>query len=208
MFLSACTFGALEIGWLARGLRFDLIPQAQAVVQKASTTIDNGNAAIRVQESYWSAELQETRKATADLHDLIIHTDLSLNGRHEGEGILGEVHANIIPHLVAVLDASNTAIIHVAADVDRVGGSTDAVVGKVGKTVDALNVRIEDPTYNEILANASQSMKNLNQMSADGTKMTGDAAAFLHRELAPVRGVKNTIKAGLDWAYKIRQLIF
>ena len=206
--MAAATAMCLQIAWLARGLRIDLIPQAQAVVQKANVTLDNGNAAIKVQEGYWNAELQETRKATADLHDVIIHTDIALNGRHGDTGILGDIHATFIPHLVAVLDASNVAIIHTAATVDRIGDSTDAVVSKVGKAVDALNVRIEDPQYNEILANADQSMrKPYSGYWQRGAQSLKTADEVVSKEaaiiLAPVSKIKVAVMFALQGAGEI-----
>ncbi len=195
--IAAATFMCLEIGWLARNLRLQLIPQAQAVVKKADTTLDSSNTALLVEQAHWDAELRETRKATADIHDLIIHTDVSLNGRHGDSGILGDLHANVVPRVVAILQDSDTAAVHVAAAVDRTGAATDVAVGKVGPLLDALTARVSDPSYDRILADAAESMHNLAGMTADGKQMTADSAAFVHRELAPVKGAWNSIKAFL-----------
>lgn len=192
--MAAATAMCLEISFLARAMRLELIPQAQAVVAKADLTLTNSNTAIRVEESHWDEELRETRKATADIHDLIIHTDIALNGRHGDAGILGEIHANLLPHMVSVLDSSNTAVIRVAANVDRIGGTTDAAVQKIIPLVDALTGRVQDPRYDAILSNAAESMQNLTGMTADGKRITSDTSAFVHRELAPVKGAWNVIK--------------
>jgi preprotein translocase subunit YajC len=54
-------------------------------------------------------ELQETRKATADLHDLLIHTDLSLNGRRGHPGLLRQASA-VLDRAQAAIDTLNSAI--------------------------------------------------------------------------------------------------
>jgi hypothetical protein len=192
---------------LEEALRNDLVPQAQAVVQKASTTLDKGNAILAVQQDYWAQELKETRKATADLHDLLIHTDISLNGRHGDGGILGDVHANLLPRLDNTLDASTSAIRDFSDESSLLLSRSAESAQKVGPLIEALTVRIEDPRYDTILANAAQSMQNLTGMTADGKQMTSDAAAFVHRELAPARGVWNTLKEIVNQTWAIRGAI-
>lgn len=195
--MAAATAMCLEISFLAQDVRLQLVPRAEAVVQQASTTVDKANAAVSVQESYWNAELRETKKATADLHDLLIHTDISLNGKHGDSGILGDVHANLIPHMVAVLDNSNRAVIGMADRINTVGDTTNKAVARTIPLIDALTGRIEDPRYDAILSNAAESMQNLTGMTADGKRIGDDTAAFVHRELAPARGTWNVVKAFL-----------
>lgn len=184
----------IEVGWLARALRFDLIPKAQAVVDQASTTLTHSNAALTSWQAQTASELSETRKATADLHDLIVHTDISLNGRHEGEGILGEIHANIIPHLVAVLDSSNAAVLVASDGIRRVSLSTDVVVEKTGPLVDALRLRVADPQYDAILASAAASMENIKQTTAHGEIISADVQKIADEWVAPIKGFWNHLK--------------
>ena len=202
--MAAATAMCLQIAWLAHNLNSELIPQAKNVVAKASTTLDNSNKALNVEQDKWNAELQETQKATKDFKDFIGRTDFMLNGKLGKGGILGGARDDLIPHLVAVLDASNVAIIHTAADVDRIGDSTDAVVSKVGKAVDALNVRIEDPQYNEILANADQSMRNLTAATGSAAHSLKTADEVVSKEaaiiLAPVSKIKVAVMFALQGA--------
>jgi hypothetical protein len=197
IFLAAATAMCLQIMWLARGLRIDLIPKAQAVVQQASTTLDNSNVALKSWQQKADDELRETKKATADLHDLLIHTDISLNGRHGDGGILGDLHAHFIPRADDLLVSSNLVALRLAANVDRVGDSTGEVVSKAGSLVVALTARVQDPQYDAILANAAQSMSNLTAATESAAHSLKTADEVVTKEaqiiLAPASKVKVAI---------------
>src|ERR1700690_4433356 len=62
---------------------------------------------IAAEQKHLDMQLQETRKVTADIHDLVIHTDLNLNGK---KGVLTQINANIIPSVVDILGTTNRTI--------------------------------------------------------------------------------------------------
>lgn len=195
--MAAATAMCLEIAFLAQDMRLQLVPQAEEVVAQASTTVTKADAAVVVQESYWNEELSETKKATSDLHDLLIHTDISLNGRHGDGGILGDVHAQIIPRVASTLDTGNAVLRDVDVRSGAVLDSANISVSRLVPLEDALTKRVADPQYDAILADAAASMHNLTGMTADGKHIGDDTAAFVHRELAPVRGTWNVLKSFL-----------
>lgn len=111
---------------------------------------------------------------------------------------VAEVNTDVLPQATkAITHLDNTII-----DID--GRSRDVFDAAAGATA---QLTVDEASLQPVLTSAVETSKNLSKMSADGAAMTGDARVFVHRELAPARGAKNTIKAGLDWAYKIRQLI-
>lgn len=193
--MAAATAMCLEVAFLAQDMRLQIVPRAVAVVAQASTAVDKANAAVAVQESYWNAELRETKKATADLHDLLIHTDISLNGRHGDGGILGDVHAQVIPRVASTLDSANAVLSDVGRRSGVVLDSANLSVHGLVSLEDALTKCIADPRYDAILADAAESMHNLTGMTADGKHIGDDTAAFVHRELAPAKGTWNIIKS-------------
>ena len=196
MFLAACTFMALEVGWLARGLRVDLVPKAQAVVQQASTTLDNSNQALKVEQDHWDAELQETRKATARAVDFIGHVDVMLNGTHfDGSGgILGELHANILPHLDSVVGDTDVAIRSGTRALDRASDDTTLALQGVPPVLQALTARVNDPHWDELLKNADLSMQSIRDTTAHVDASAADLQKVADEWAAPVKGLWNHVK--------------
>jgi hypothetical protein len=199
-------FMLVEIGLLARTARLRLIPRAEAVVQQASATLDRSNATLQVEQDRWDAELRETKKATAAFKDLLDHTDVMLNGKHfDGtSGILADIkktvetiNGNTLVNLDAVVDHSDAAIRRLSNSSDSLLRDADASTAKVGPLLIALTDKVNDPDFDAIITNANKSMANIVGITGDTKQITGDTAAFVHRELAPVKGVWNTIKAFL-----------
>ena len=118
------------------------------------------------------------------------------------------INDRILPDADVVLQNTGRAVSDLATTADRLGDHGDAALDKVTTLTGALTLRVADPRYDSILADAAESMRNIKSMTADTHAITTDAAAFVHRELAPARGVKNTLRAALDVAYKIKLLIF
>ena len=201
-----CALG-ITIALLAQPAE-DLLRELKADSAKSSTALQSAATSLadvktlvqneaKANQDHLDAEFKETKKATADIHDLIIHTDVSLNGKRGDGGILGDIHANIAPRVARMVDDSDTAIVHASRAVDLASLDSQMALSRVPPLLDALTVRIQDPRYDEILANAATSMQNLAGMTADGKQMTADTAAFVHRELAPARGTWNVVKAFL-----------
>lgn len=195
--MAAASAMCIEIAWLADALRTDLMPQAEAVVAKADVTLNHSNIALSSWQEQAVGELRETRKATADLHDLLIHTDISLNGRHGDGGVLGELHADTLPRIYNLLDSSDGAVLDLDRTLNRIGDSTDTVVSQTGTLVVALTARVNDPQYDSILANAAASMANLKDTTSQGLIVATDVRKVADEWAAPVKGLWNHVKVFL-----------
>ena len=178
----------------------------------ALQSLANGTlAGVAAEQKHLDMQLQETRKATADIHDLIIHTDINLNGK---KGVLTQINANILPDMASVLGDTDRSVRDFSRDSHVVLAGLDHGVVGVVSLEEALTARVNDPAYDKILADASESMHNLTGTTDEAhgiaTEMHGaaiDFHQFTHRELAPVRGIKNTIKEILSWAGNVRLAI-
>ena len=191
---------------LETALQRHLVPQAEQVVAQASSTLALSDTAIRSWQEEGVEELKETRKATADLHDLIGHTDESLNGRHvngkyAGGGILGQIRRTVeivngdtLPAVDSMVGASTLAIRRAGDSTDRVLAAAGDSAAQVGPLLVALKGRVEDPEFDSILANAGASMDNLREMTASGAHAIKTTDDLVTKEaqiiLAPVSKVK------------------
>jgi hypothetical protein len=182
-------------------MRLELIPQAKAVVQQASTTIDKASNAVTVQESYWNEELRETKKATADLHDLLIHTDISLNGK---TGTLAKVNNEIIPRINGTLDATSSSIYSISGNSTRVLSDADLSVAQLTKIEEKISAKMDNPAYGKMLSNADASMASIKEVAAQSVlisrnveRTTADVQTIADEWAAPIKGTWGHIKAFL-----------
>ena len=122
---AALCFASLEIGLLARNLSRTVSSsssQLSLVLQhldRVAGHADQGIAQLDVATAAEMATLARTNtevlKASANLHDLLIHTDLSLNGTKE--------HPGLLPQLAITVDSTHTLLSHTTIDIDSISDS-------------------------------------------------------------------------------------
>lgn len=197
---TAAIAACFEIAWLAREVRLSdsyIKGQVKAIVLPTQKLLGNSTAVANQLADVVSQENKSFAAQQAYFTKL-------------GDGTtetFARVNEEILPRIGTILDDTRNSLRDTTLDIHSVLAASTLSVGRVAVLADAFTGKVNDPAWDSMLKNASDSMANLTAMSSDGKRMTNDAATFVHRELAPARGVKNTIKAGLDWAYKIRQLI-
>jgi hypothetical protein len=81
-----------------------------------------------------------------------------------------DVHGHIIPDLDTVLVNTSSAVRDSTAHVDGVLGDTQTELEKAQGLTEALTARVNDPSYDLIVANASAAMFNLVSMTKNGNE--------------------------------------
>lgn len=188
----------------------------QTTLAGINTAVGQISTAANSENSYFTKEEPAVTKSLADFKHFVGALDVSFNG-----GLIrGDVQPGLIPKLETTVDHATETVTNLgdaakkfgdlapkAGDaIERFSNDSHDTLISGQQTLLAATADMTDPAIEETFNRIAASAINLDGMSSDGKKMTTDAAAFVHRELAPVRGVKNTLKAGLDWAYKIRQV--
>lgn len=196
--VGALVFLAVEAALLLRAAREALGPlgaQGVDVMAKLGTFADKG-IAFEDQQGVYAKKLDRgIAKTVADIHDITIHTDISLN-------------RELMPRLIDTVKAANDATAQISAAANSLQGigptAQDAIeqaaqdlhatAGKGQAMIEAATDDLRNPRITEATDKMAEAAGNLDGMTADGKKITADAAAFVHRELAPVKGIWNTIK--------------
>ena len=171
------------------------IRDAAASARDAS---EQAKLAATEQRAYWQKTSLETYKTMASLRLTIVRADHSLND------ILVPNLGTLVPKLGASIDAATALetsaarnLTATSAKVDETIDSLRPVIANSIQATAAASAAMADPAIHESLDHMDAAAGNLEGMSADGKKITADAAAFVHRETAPVKGTWNVIKAFL-----------
>ena len=197
-----------------RAARLDLAPVADMIKKtnalldqttRAEQTVFDATAAFSAQLEKQSADWQKSQiqfyKTITDMKEIIVDTNDSLNHK-------------LVPRLSDALDAST------ALEISAARNLTDTTI-KIDDTIDALRLMIDngirataaaatamaDPAIHESLDHLDAGAGNLEGMSADGKKMTADAASYVHRMTTPARGTWNTVKYLLGLTWEVRGVI-
>jgi hypothetical protein len=117
---------------------------------------------------------------------------------------LQAVNRDVLPGVSDDLSRSGQLIGHLSLTVDGVADAAKETLTNVDR-------QMENPAIAETLRQIQLTSVQATATSAHfaSTAANLDAASldfrtFVHRELSPARGVKNTIKAALDWAWRVR----
>jgi len=194
----------LEGALLARELRIDADKISGQLVGLALPT-KNAEAQIASAAKTFAQVGEHERDAFQQQQDYFRGLSQRTNALLDSANVTVELfNTSVLPRVSASLDATS------ALEASAMRNLTDTTA-KIDDTIDALRPMIDggirattaaasamsDPAIHATLDHMDASAGNLEGMSADGKRMTADAAAFVHRELAPVRGTWHAIKAFL-----------
>lgn len=198
-------FVLLELHLLNRELRADVHSIGQATVQvlnlsntalaKATVAEDRAIAAADQQTASWKRIDTEIAKTVADVHDITVHTDLSLNGTdaHREWGV--------IPRIGTVADTATITVGELgdaARQLGSIAPDVAKVISQVGVDSHAIflsaNGQLTDPAIHETFMRIADSSLHFDSMAASGDASMLDVKAFVHRETTPVRGTWNVIR--------------
>jgi hypothetical protein len=172
-------------------------------------------------------ELTETNKVLADVHDLVAHTDITLNGPKGHPGlipqatILVEKAQPAVDNLTAGTKLLNETIGHVDVAVQNLNGlllsgtatmtEVQASVNRVNNLVVALQGQVQDPSIKMALDNLSQSAKamadGMQQLAAASTDVRQIADKARDTYLKPVNLWWGLVKELLPLAGSAAQVV-
>ena len=206
--LAAGTAGVLfllvEAGLFVRELRIDADKITGQVAGLALPT-QKAEAAIAATAITFAQVGAHERDAFQQQQDYFRGLSVRTNALLDSATVtVNTFNTSVLPRVAGTLDATS------ALEASAMRNLTDTTA-KIDDTIDALRPMIDggirattaaasamsDPAIHATLDHMDASAGNLEGMSADGKRMTADAAAFVHRELAPVRGTWHAIKAFL-----------
>jgi hypothetical protein len=172
-------------------------------------------------------ELQETNKVLADAHDLIAHTDITLNGPKGHPGLIPQA-TTLVQHAQPVMDNLATA----AADLDATIRRTDATIqnlnallasgtatmaevqgslARVNALIVALQGQVSDPSIKIALDNLAASGKamadGMTQLAAASTDVRQIADKARETYLKPVNIWWGLVKELLPLAGSAAQVV-
>jgi ABC-type transporter Mla subunit MlaD len=221
--LVALTLGALffliEAGILIRRVQMavpGVADKLTATQSKLDTTLDDLDSTVKVAHDAAQKEAayydparpgglpQQVQRTIVDLKKLIGRTDLSLNGRGDGTGVL--------PALSATLSATSELSRNVSNDLEDTNSEIKPILADLATSSDALAK--QTPV---ILASLSQSSENVVTITSKTAESVEEVRATTHdfRQMAdkvredflkPVNRIKSYFRFGLDNAYKVRAL--
>jgi len=142
-----------EAKFSAKGLAvMDVVKQAAEHARDAS---DEARGAAVEQRKNLQAELTEIKKATADAHDLLIHTDLNLNGTHN------HPEAGVLPRLALVLSDTDALARQTAAEVQQAMNGLQPSLDNLARASAAAADRMADPKIGQTIAHADEISGNV-----------------------------------------------
>jgi hypothetical protein len=172
-------------------------------------------------------ELTETNKVLADVHDLVAHTDITLNGPKGHPGLIPQATVLVekaqpaVDNLTAGTKLLNETIGHVDVAVQNLNGlllsgtatmtEVQASVNRVNNLVVALQGQVQDPSIKMALDNLSQSAKamadGMQQLAAASTDVRQIADKARDTYLKPVNLWWGLVKELLPLAGSAAQVV-
>lgn len=123
-------------------------------------------------------QTDEFTKTIADFHDLLIHTDISLNGSKRQSGLLAHVDGILTHFDVTTLPALDMQIVgngdQLQDTIARLGDSADGITG-AAKTLDT---QLSDPQIPQLIG-------HFNTISGNLADTTGDVQHEIHKFVYP-----------------------
>jgi ABC-type transporter Mla subunit MlaD len=164
---------------------------AMAHFKAASVSLENAAAS---EQSYLARASQELAKTVADAHDILIHTDISLNGTRE--------HPGLVPQLSAAVTAQSASALETQA---QLRSSMAAVTG-LSSTLETAVVNLNQATANvarlsadpgipAAIADLASSSKNLASTTAEANGTMQDVHKAIDWEIAQLEKPVSKIKA-------------
>jgi hypothetical protein len=140
------------------------------------TTADN-------QATYWKDLPRITKKTVDDFHDLVIHTDVQLNGTQNDrmQGLIPQATYDLRTMNASLADFSG-----MVEDADHTIQAFPPLIGKFSVTADNLNRIVEDPNIPLLLQSAADAFSQLEGMSVDGHAASSLALKEMQAYFKPV----------------------
>jgi hypothetical protein len=198
----AMTFMAVEVGLLAKHARIDadrltgqyvglVLPAQKALASVASASLTVAQVGAKERDAFSSQQ--------AYYRNLTTHTDRLLG---DADAAFKDFNTLVFPKVADALDAGTRTLNDSGDSVRKVAAASVDGLSGLRPVLDALE---SDATQaRPAIQQFALASGHLNGTSANLEATSKDVADFAHRELAPARGVKNTIKKLLEWTANAR----
>jgi hypothetical protein len=173
---------------------------------------DSLSDAARKQDRYLDQTSRELNKTVADAHDLLIHTDESLNGRNGRGGVLPSASA-LVSDQQLQLDAVEERATNALVDLEAAEQQALPILASLNQAVRAASSTAGNPRIAESLrrldaslAEAETTLANLQAISASGNRDAAMIETRLRQALKPAGLLKSALLHALAVAGPAAQI--
>ncbi len=218
--------GLIGIERIVRQNLPSILASAQTAARRFASASDSLSNAARKQNLYLDQTSRELDKTVADAHDLLLHTDLSLNGRNGRGGLLPyasalvsdqqlqldviEAHAS---KALADLDAAEHQAQPILSSLNEAAQSAAQTAHGASNVVSIAARAAGNPSIAEslqrldlALAESDATLANLQAISASGNRDAVMIEARLRKALKPASMLKSALLRALGMAAPAAQI--
>lgn len=190
-----------------------ILASTQTAAQKFASASDSLSDAARKQDRYLDQTSRELNKTVADAHDLLIHTDLALNGRNGHSGLLPAVSALVFDQqlqldviesraqkALADLDSAEQQAQPILASLDQAARSAASASDSLAHTAGNPRIAKSLQRLNLALAESDTTLANLQAITASGNRDAAMIEARLRQALKPASMLKAALLHALSIA--------
>jgi hypothetical protein len=189
-----------------------ILASTQRAAQKFAAASDSLSDAARRQDRYLDQTSRELNKTVADAHDLLIHTDESLNGRNGHGGVLPAAAAMLVEQRTQ-LDAIETRTNLALSDLDAAEKQALPILASLNQAARATADTAGNPRIAEslqrldtALAKADATLANLQAISSSGNRDASMIETRLRQALKPAGLLKSALLHALGIAAPAAQI--
>lgn len=200
--LSAAILAILGLIEIEHSIRLRLpgiLASSESAAQKFTAASDSIADAARKQDRYLDHTSRELNKTIADAHDLLIHTDESLNGRDGHVGFFSGA-SNMLAEQQTQLDALEMRADVALADLDAAEKQAQPLLASLSRAAQSAadtagNPRIAESIgrLDSALAESDAVLANLQAISASGNRDAALIETRLRQALRPAGLLKSAL---------------
>jgi len=201
--LIVALLGAISIERIVRNSLPGIFDGSREAVGKLSAASDALALAADAESRAAPQQTREVSKAVADAHDLLAHTDISLNGPH---GLIPRISASVADQQ-ARLDELEREANRAIADLDAAVQRAQPAIQDLASASGGISRAANDPAITQALANlasatgrADSVLRNLDAISASGNRDAAMIEKRLREALKPASLLKSALLRALGIA--------
>lgn len=171
----------------------DVQASVKETAQNFNQVLFELSGVVKQEREAQTRQTREFNKTIADVHDLVIHTDQSLNGK-------------VLPEATALFKESEAWLEVTAGESEKLTTAANSALDAATSSLDTLNGQISNPDIREMIGHFDESSLHLSLMTAHGDDVMSHAdhvADYYDKRLTTPQGFLKTVGIGLfDFAYK------
>jgi hypothetical protein len=196
-----------------------ILASTQTAAKKFASASDSLSDSARKQNAYLDQTSRELNKTVADAHDLLVHTDLALNGRNGRGGLLPSASALVAEQQLrldvieaqatkdlADLDAAEQQAQPILASIDETARSASNAAAFAEKIAGNSRITESIERLDLALAESDGTLANLQAISASGNRDAAMIEMRLRQALRPASLLKSALLRFLGFAAPAAQI--